>query len=571
MRDHEHETTAHLTAQEDHAMRTMSAYEQLLSRLSGGDRDFWDRPDGSWGERQREEALGDAEAERRADANSAYVIGSKALRRDELDNARTWFAVAADAEHPGAAFRSALTAARRAAMEDISACHNLLRAAPDNRERMEVWRWLRIAADWGHGDARHLIGTLSENGEGSGGATGLGAGGDGHDGEAPASGRPVRVEDSEFYDELHTLLLFPGHGERPGPGQEPEAEPARPGEVGGAEDAGDGSVTLMGPADAHAVADRPGAPLVPASRIRRVLDKRNLRFVLMAACAEDVLATSDWSEKRVRERLARAAWRPVARAWGADWRGSRAGLPPATVISPVTSLRMAEVELPGGDMAGGLWHLLDRVMRLTAADGTHAYRQRSACMPQADRLPDSVLRADGELPRTATHARLLWLVLNGDRLAVEAAGTRQLPGTATVPSRLRSSLQDPTSLDALGRFADTDLWQECVRWLSSAGSGAASRLQHVAQAEAGRGVLLLWCSDSRAREPAWWVVLAPLGPPELDTAMDAGSDVGRGGAQAPDCACARCARARPRQAAPAGLVTVELPVGEDLRWTVRGT
>lgn len=302
-------------------MRTMSAYEQLLSRLSGGDRDFWDRPDGSWGERQREEVLGDAEAERRADANSAYVIGSKALRRDELDNARTWFAVAADAEHPGAAFRSALTAARSAAMEDTSACHNFPRAAPDNRERTEVWRWLRIAADWGHGDARHLIGTLSESGESSGGATGLGAGGDEDDGEAPASGRPVRVEDTEFYDELRTFLLFPGHGERPEPGQEPEAGSARPGEVGGAEDAGGGSVVLMGPADAHAVADRPGAPLVPASRIRRVLDERNLFFVLVAACGEDLPAGSDGCGERVRERLALAAWRPVAwqqvaRRWG---------------------------------------------------------------------------------------------------------------------------------------------------------------------------------------------------------------------------------------------------------------
>ncbi|MFI5740928.1 hypothetical protein ACIA9I_21470 [Streptomyces anulatus] len=553
MRDHEHETTAHLTAQEDHAMRTMSAYEQLLSRLSGGDRDFWDRPDGSWGEHQRVEALGDAEAERRADANSAYVIGSKALRRDELDNARAWFAVAADAEHPGAAFRSALTAARKRAQEDISACHNLLRTAPDNRET-EVRRWLRIAANWGHGDARHLIDALSQSGASTGG-TGLGAGRDGDDSGAPASGRPVRVEDTEFFDELHTLLLFPGHGERPGPGQEAEAEAARPGEVGGAEDADDGSVALMGPADAHAVADRPGAPLVPASRIRRVLDERNLFFVLVAACGEDLPASSGWCGERVRERLALAAWRPVAwqqvaRGWGATWRGLRAELPPVAVTSPATSLRMAEVELPGGDMAGGLWHLLDRVMRLTAADGAHAYRQRSACTPQADRLADSVLRADNERPRTATHARLLWLVLNGDRLAVEAAGTRQLPGAAAVPSGLRSFLQDSASLDALGGFGDTDLWQECVRWLSSAGSGAASRLQHVAQAAAGRGELLLWCSDSRAREPAWWVVLTHVGRPELDTAVAPGRNAGHGGAQAPDCPCARCARARPDRQLP---------------------
>ncbi|WP_030333601.1 hypothetical protein [Streptomyces sp. NRRL B-1381] len=552
MRDHEHEMTAYLTAQEDHAMRTLSAYEQLLSRLSGGGRDFWDRPDGSWGEHQWEEALGDAEAERRADANSAYVIGSKALRRDELANARAWFAVAADAEHPGAAFRSALTAARRAAQEDVRACHNLLGTAPDNREA-EVGRWLRIAADWGHGDARHLIDALSERGA-STGVTGVGAGEDEDDGEVPAPSRPVRVEDTEFYDELHTFLLFPGHGERPEPGQEPGAEPARPAEVGGAEGAGEGSVALMGPVDARAAADQSGAPLVPASRIRRVLDERDLFFGLVTACAEGVPATSDWSEEWVRERLALAAWRPVVsrrevRRWGSVWvwHRSRAELPVVSVTSPATSLRMAEVELPGGDMAGEFRLLLDRVMRLTAADGAHAFRQRYACMPQADRVPDSVLRADGERQRTATHALLGWLVLNGERLAVEATGARELPGTAAVPSRLRSFLQESTSLDVLGGFGGTDVWQECVRWLSSAGSAAASRLQQVARAEAGRGELLLWCSDSRAREPAWWVVLAHVGRPELDTAGAPGRD---GGAQAPECPCARCARARPDRQLP---------------------
>ncbi|MEV6476981.1 hypothetical protein [Streptomyces sp. NPDC051657] len=483
MRDHEYETTAHLTAEEDHAMRTMSAYEQLLSRLSGGGRDFWDRPDGGWGERQREEVLGEAETERRADANSAYVIGSKALRRDELDNARAWFAVAADAEHPGAAFRSALTAARKAAMEDISACHNLLRATQDNRERTEVWRWLRIAADWGHGDARHLIGTLSES---AGCATGLGADGDGDDGEAPAPVRPVRVEDTEFYDELHTFLLFPGHGERPEPGQEPEAEPARPGEVIGAEDAGQCSVVPM--ESAGAVPDRSGAPLLPAYRIRRVLDERRMIFVLVAACGEDVPAASGWSGERVRERLALAAWRPVAswqqvaRGWVAGWSGLRAELPPAVVTCEL---------------------------------------QEAAARP------------------------LVWLVLNGDRSAVEAAGARHLPGAATVPSSLRSCMQDSTSRDALDRVGDTDLWQECARWLSSAGSGVTSRLLYKAQAEAERAQLRLRCVGFPAREPAWWVVLAHVGWPELDTVVNAGRDADHGDAHVSDCRCARCARARP--------------------------
>ncbi|MFI5940558.1 hypothetical protein ACIBCB_09890 [Streptomyces uncialis] len=215
MRDHEIEALAHPTEEEDHGMRITSAYEQLFSRLSGGEEDFWDRPDGSWGEHEREEVLSDAEAERRAEANSAYVIGSKALPRDELDNARAWFAVATDAEHPGAAFRSALAAARSTAQADVSVISNLT----------EVRRWLRIAADWGHGDARHLIASLPESDEASWAGTSAGAAGDtgaaaGRDGEAPAPGRPVRVEDTEFYDEMHTFLLFPGHGEQPQPGQE---------------------------------------------------------------------------------------------------------------------------------------------------------------------------------------------------------------------------------------------------------------------------------------------------------------------------------------------------------------
>lgn len=527
MHGHECETTAHPAAEEDHTMRTM-AYEQLLSRLSGGDRDFWDRPDGSWGGHEREEPLGDAETERRADANSAYVIGSKALRRDELDNARAWFAVAADAEHPGAAFRSALTAARSAAQRDIRASYNLVYAARE----AEVRRWLRVAADWGHGDARHLIGTLSESGENAGCVRGPGAGGDGGDGEAPASVRPVRVEDTEFYDELRAFLLFPGHGERPEVGQEPEAEAALPGEVSGRGNAGECSVVPMEPAGA--VPDRSGATLLRACRIRRVLDERRLLFVLVAARGEVASAASGWS-----------AWHEVVRRREAGWSGLRAELPPAVVTSAATSLRMAEVELPGGDAVGAFRLLLDRVMRLPTADGAHTVRQRYAGMPQVDRLPDSVLRADGELQRAVAHARLVWLVLNGDRLEVEAAGAMHLPGTATVPSSLGSFLQDSASLDDLGRSGDTDLWGECARWLSSAGSGAASRHQHAAQAEAGRGELRLWCSSSRAREPAWWVVLAHVGWPELDTAMDAERDAGHGGAPVSDCPCVRCARARP--------------------------
>ncbi|WP_326596321.1 hypothetical protein [Streptomyces brevispora] len=86
---------------------------------------------------------------------------------------------------------------------DVSAISNLQRTAPARRDT-EVRRWLRIAADWGHGDARHLIASLPESDEASCAGTSPGAAGDtgaaaGQDGEVPAPGRPVRVEDTEFY------------------------------------------------------------------------------------------------------------------------------------------------------------------------------------------------------------------------------------------------------------------------------------------------------------------------------------------------------------------------------------
>ncbi|XQE77549.1 hypothetical protein ACN24L_00250 [Streptomyces microflavus] len=165
---------------------------------------------------------------------------------------------------PGAAFRSALTAARSASREDISACHNLLRTAPDNREA-EVLRWLRAAADWGHGDARHLVGTPPKSGKMTAGATGQGAGG----GEVAGSGRPARVEDPEFYDELHTFLHARGNGEGPEPGREPQAEAAGSDEADRPQEAGEPGGVLVNPA--KALPDRSAAPLVPAHRIRRAL------------------------------------------------------------------------------------------------------------------------------------------------------------------------------------------------------------------------------------------------------------------------------------------------------------
>ncbi|MGW0940146.1 hypothetical protein [Streptomyces sp. NPDC002666] len=562
MRDYEIEAPAHPTEEEDHGMRITSAYEQLFSRLSGGEEDFWDRPDGSWGEgeHERAEELSDAEAERRADANSAYVIGSKALRRDELGNARAWFAVATDAEHPGAAFRSALTAARSAAHEDISACHNLLllHTALGRREA-EVRRWLRVAADWGHGDARHLIGALAEDGEDAADATGLSAGGGRCDGEASAFGRPMRVEDTEFYDELHTFLLVPGHGERPEPGQEPEAEPALSAKAGRPEDAGESSDVLVGPAGG--VPGRPTAPLLSAHQIRRVPPEHRLLFVLLAACGENLPAASSsrtrWSPdglmppgEQVREHLALPGWsvarQHVARSWTARWGGLRTDLPPAVVTSLATSLQMAEVELLAGDVVGEVRLVLDRVMSLTAADRADAARRRNAGAPEADHLRGSILRAASEQRGAAARAPLAWLLLKGDVSVVEAAGADRLPSAIAGPSSLRACRQDSASLDASDRFGYADLWREWAQWLVSASSGVASRLRHAAEAEAGQAAVHLWCTAAcPACEPDWWVVLAHVGWPGLDTAVNAPRDADHGSARATGCRCGRCARARP--------------------------
>ncbi|MGW4725367.1 hypothetical protein [Streptomyces sp. NPDC004291] len=552
MRDHEFEAPAHPTKDEDHAMRTRSAYEQLLSRLSGGERDFWDRPDGSWGESQRDEVPSNAEAERRADANSAYVIGSKALRRNELNNARVWFAVAADAEHPGAAFRSALTVARSAARKDISARYNLLRTVPGSLEA-EVWRWLRVAADWGHGDARHLISALSES-SGIADATGRGAGG----GEVPTSDRPVQVEDTEFYDELHTFLLFPGHGEWPEPGQEPEAEPARSSEADQPEDAGESRCALVKPAGG--APGRSAAPLLPVHRIRRDFDNRYLFLVLVAACGEDLPGASGsrtrWSPdglvppgKQVRERLALAswpqpAWQHVVRGWKAGWSGLRAELPPAVVTSPATSLRMAEVELRGGDVVGKARLLLDCVMRLATTGRADSTRQWCAGAAEAEHLRSLGLWAAGEQWVTAARTPLAWLVLNGDSSVVKAAGTDRLPNAVAGPSSFKDCGQG-YAFDALCRFGYTDRWREWTQWLASTSSGVLSRLRHGAQAKAGRTPAYLWCTNFLAREPAWWKVLAHADWLELDTAVNARRDADHDSARATNCQCARCARARP--------------------------
>ncbi|MFZ4279151.1 hypothetical protein [Streptomyces rhizosphaericola] len=520
MRDHEVQAPEHPMEEEDHAMLTRSAYQQLLSRLSEGSRDFWDRPDGDWGARGREEPLGDAEAARRADANSAYVIGTKALRRDELDNARAWFAAAADAEHPGAAFRSALTAARSASREDISALHSLLRNSPDNRET-EVRRWLRVAAHWGHGDARHLLGTPPQSGEMTPGAAGQGAGG----GEVAGAGRPARVEDTEFYDELHTFLHACGSGEGPEPGREGRAEPARSEETERPREAGvPGGVLAK---RAGALPNRSAAPLEPAHRIQRAPSDGQLLFVLVALCAEGSRVASGSRARRTPQepapfgeqahqrwpvvRRPRAHWREYLREW-------RVESLPAVVASPAASLRMAEVELPARDEVGGkAWLVLGRLVHVTTAGRADTAGQRYADAWQAVWAREPVLWAAGEPRRGGARPPRAWLVLMGDGSAVEAVDPGRVPGAVAGPGE-----HGCVSFDALERLRPADLWPV------PASSGVLARLRHAVQA-AGAAVHR-WCADFPAGEPDGWVVLAPVGWPELERAVGARGDADHGGA-----------------------------------------
>ncbi|MEV0934286.1 hypothetical protein ACIBMX_10860 [Streptomyces phaeochromogenes] len=163
-------------------MNEFGGYDELLSLLTGP-ADFWDRPAGDWP--ARSSGVVDVQrdvGEARQDANAAYLLGTKALRRNDLDSAEAWFAVACDQQHPGAAFRAALTrllamappkivlsgqvgsgkshalAARMVAQMGNGKTHKLLRPVGSGRGR--VIALLTAAARWGHGDAQRLIGRL---------------------------------------------------------------------------------------------------------------------------------------------------------------------------------------------------------------------------------------------------------------------------------------------------------------------------------------------------------------------------------------------------------------------------
>ncbi|MBZ3904501.1 hypothetical protein [Streptomyces griseiscabiei] len=163
-------------------MNESGGYDGLLALLAGP-ADFWDRPTGDWPARNSgAEDIQHDVREARQDANAAYLLGTNALRRNELDSAEAWFAVACDQQHPGAAFRAALTrllstlrpkivlrglggsgksragAARMPAQMESDETRTVLRPAGSGKGRVIVL--LTAAAKWGHGDAQRLISRL---------------------------------------------------------------------------------------------------------------------------------------------------------------------------------------------------------------------------------------------------------------------------------------------------------------------------------------------------------------------------------------------------------------------------
>jgi hypothetical protein len=129
-------------------------YGELLALLTGP-ADFWDRPAGDWPVRDsRDEGIRSRVSEARQDANAAYLLGTKALRRNELDSAEAWFAVACEQQHPGAAFRAALTRLQAMAVSDTVLIGHV------GSGKSHLLFLLVAAARWGHGDAQHLASRL---------------------------------------------------------------------------------------------------------------------------------------------------------------------------------------------------------------------------------------------------------------------------------------------------------------------------------------------------------------------------------------------------------------------------
>ncbi|MFE1783766.1 hypothetical protein ACFW9F_14540 [Streptomyces sp. NPDC059506] len=210
-------------------------YAELLAAMRGP-RDFWDRPDGDWEPRPGGQALSWEQREELRKTNSAYRLGTKALRRGALELAQEWFDIAGRRQHPGAGFRAAVVELRRArntlahAGAPGPARLTLATGSGKTDGLMAVVGRLTAAARWGHGDAQHLL-TVNEETHRlpavydtirhllaadvqDGGSQESTAAGHGPGAGRPADGGPVRKEtgytpqDGEFYAEACEHLEF---------------------------------------------------------------------------------------------------------------------------------------------------------------------------------------------------------------------------------------------------------------------------------------------------------------------------------------------------------------------------
>ncbi|MFB7360472.1 IclR family transcriptional regulator domain-containing protein [Streptomyces gardneri] len=128
------------------------AYQHLLTLLNAP-ADHWDRPDCDWPGRPPQGDLTDEHvSQARQDANTAYVIGSRALRQGDVARARTWLAMACDQWHPGGAFRMAVLSLR----ERTPAVTLEVRSRAEQGTLKALFR----AAQWGHSDAWRLVAAL---------------------------------------------------------------------------------------------------------------------------------------------------------------------------------------------------------------------------------------------------------------------------------------------------------------------------------------------------------------------------------------------------------------------------
>ncbi|SNT58441.1 DNA-binding transcriptional regulator, IclR family [Actinacidiphila glaucinigra] len=182
--------------------RNARELRELLNALAGP-ADFWDRPAGDWDSHDTHSPANVPDAiERRKDANSAYRLGSKALRRGDLDLAYRWLAAACEQRHPGGAFRRAVVVLRAG---NTALQRRNVPGSGEQRINL-VWRLLAVAARWGHQDARHLVAQAGR--EADPGLHGTAPSSD--DWQALAVGDlPDQYvpQDSEFYLELRDVLL----------------------------------------------------------------------------------------------------------------------------------------------------------------------------------------------------------------------------------------------------------------------------------------------------------------------------------------------------------------------------